>query len=34
VWAAARLGFVELLPNDDPDSDVRQELHSLPSPRA
>jgi epoxyqueuosine reductase len=34
VWAAARLGFVELLPNDDPDSDVRHELHSLPSPRA
>ena len=34
VWAAARLGCADLLPADDPDDDVKRELHSLPSPRA
>ena len=33
VWAAARVGCVDLLPVDDPDDDVRRELHSLPPPR-
>jgi epoxyqueuosine reductase len=33
VWAAARIGHLDLLPTDDPDDVVRGELQSLPAPR-
>ena len=33
VWAAARIGHLDLLPADDPDDVVRAELQSLPTPR-
>lgn len=33
VWAAARVGHLDLLPIDDPDAAVREELRRLPVPR-
>ncbi|MBU3703329.1 MAG: tRNA epoxyqueuosine(34) reductase QueG [Ilumatobacteraceae bacterium] len=33
VWAAARVGHVDLLPDDDPSETVREELRHLPAPR-
>jgi epoxyqueuosine reductase len=34
VWAAARIGHHDLVPSDDPDGIVRDELQCLPSARA
>jgi len=33
VWAAARVGHLDIVPDDDPSEVVREELRNLPTPR-